>query len=437
MERNYTHKHSLMRFYFILLLPAVLALSSSLEAADVRSLSRSEAIALSLANNRELGIAALEIERAAASFRWAGRLANPQLEVSRSGDAIGLDDGERNYAVAFSQRFPITSRLKKEKRLKKYEVLLAEAEIADRRREIAGEVDLAIVDLLATRKQIELQCKLLMLNREIVNFLKQQQKRGEVSSLDVMQATLTGRKLEQAAKGQDAVETQKLLALNKVLGIEPTSSVTITETLSLPGSAPATEPDFSPILGRRPDYVLALAKIDEANAAIALEEANRWGDISVRLFVEGENAVDEPIGLERNSFAGFGVSIPLPLRNRNQEGIEKAKINRKAAGKGVEAASFTIRSECENAFQQRRNSWELATEASGELLDLAEQNLKEYRKAYQEGQASLIQVQQAQQQVLELQDASVQFTADYHRAAATVRYVSGDYPNLNITPSSK
>ena len=426
-----------MRFHITLLLLTVLALMAFPGTAEARSLSRNEAIALALANNRELSIATLEIERAASSFRWAGRLDNPELEVSRAGDGIGLDDGESTYEVAFSQRFPITSRLKKEKGLKKYEVLLAEAEIAERRREIAGEVDQAIVDLLATREQIRLEHKLLELNREIVDFLKQQQKRGEVSSLDVMQATLTGRKLEQAAKGQDAVERQKLFALNKILGIEATSSVSITETLRLPGSAPATEADFSTILGRRPDYVLALAKIDEANAAIALEEASRWEDISVKLFVEGENAVDDPNGLERNSFAGFGISIPLPLRKRNQEGIEKARIDRRAAGKGVDAASFTIRSECEDAFQQRRDAWELATEASGELLDLAEQNLKEFRKAYQEGQASLIQVQRAQEQVLELQNASVEFTAEYHRAAARVRYVTGDYPNLNITHSSK
>ncbi|MDF1738341.1 MAG: TolC family protein [Verrucomicrobiales bacterium] len=426
-----------MRSYFTLLLPIALVLSVPPQAAEARSLSRNEAIALALANDRELSIAALEIERAASSFRWAGRLDNPELEVSRGGDGIGLDDGESNYEVAFSQRFPITSRLKKEKGLKKYEVLLAEAEIAERRREIAGEVDQAIVDLLATREQIRLERKLLALNREIVDFLKQQQKRGEVSSLDVMQATLTGRKLEQAAKGQDAVERQKLFALNKLLGIEATSSVTITENLKLPGSAPANEADFSTVLGRRPDYVLALAKIDEANAAIALEEASRWEDISVKLFVEGENAVDDPNGLERNSFAGFGISIPLPLRKRNQEGIERAKIDRRAAGKGVESAAFTIRSECEDAFQQRKDAWELATEASGELLNLAEQNLKEFRKAYQEGQASLIQVQQAQEQVLELQNASVEFTAEYHRAAARVRFVTGNYPNLTISNSSK
>ena len=426
-----------MRFYITLLLSIVFAASIPLGAADSRSLSRNEAIALALANNRELSIASLEIERAASSFRWAGRLDNPQLSISRSGDAIGLDDGESNYEIGFSQRFPITSRLKKEKGLKKYQILLAEAEITERRREIAGEVDLAIVDLLATRKKILLGQKLLTLNREIVDFLKQQQKRGEVSSLDVMQATLTGRKLEQAAKGQRTVEQQKLFALNQILGIEATSVVTVTETLDLPGNNPEIEADFATVLGRRPDYVLALAKIDEANAAIALQEASRWEDISVRLFVEGENAVDEPIGLERNAFAGFGISIPLPLRKRNQAGIERAQIDRRAADKGVEAASFTIRSECENAFQQRKNSWELATDASGELLNLAEDNLKEFRKAYQEGQASLIQVQQAQEQVLELQNASVEFTAEYHRAAARVRYVTGNYPNLTITHSGK
>src|SRR5690606_8102948 len=106
---------------------------------------------------------------------------NPELEFSVNDDGVGLNEGEGNYEVALSQRFPLTSKLKREKDLRRYQVLLAEAEIAERRRELAHEVDEAIVELLATRESIRLQEKLVGLNREIVDFLRAQAKEGLIS----------------------------------------------------------------------------------------------------------------------------------------------------------------------------------------------------------------------------------------------------------------
>lgn len=401
------------------------------------SVSRDEAISMAFENNRELAVASLAVKRAASRQRWSGRLENPELEVALNGDGIGLDEGESNYEVALSQKFPLTAKLKREKDVRRHQVILAEAEIAERRRELAGEVDLAIVELLATREEIRLQNRLVKLSREILEFLRAQVERGEVSSLEVTQAMLSGRFLEQAAKSLVARETQQMLALNKIIGLDAETALQVTQDVSLPGESPSTNAELGAILTRRPDYVLALAKVDEAEAAIALEQSKKWEDVSLKLFVEGENAVDEPIGLERNTFAGVGISIPLPLRNRNQDGIAQAEIDREEAGRTIEAARFRIESEAEEAYRQRLDAWELARGASGEILSLAEKNLDDFNKAYQQGQASLLQVQRAQEQILEVRTAATAFSGDYHRAAARVRLVTGAYPGLPVTSPSK
>ncbi|MDF1825836.1 MAG: TolC family protein [Verrucomicrobiales bacterium] len=399
------------------------------------TLSRDEAIRLAYQNNRELAIATLEISRAASRLRWSGRLENPEFEISRSGDGFGKDDDESVHEIGFTQKFPLTAKLKHEKNLRRYQVILAEAEIAEQHRELAGRVDLALVNLVATREKMAVSRELVQLNLEIVNFLKKQAKEGLVSSLDVMQATLNGRTLEQQSKSLEALEKQNLLDLVEVIGLDADTPVQAGTRFTVPGRKPGINISLDTVLRQRPDYVLALAKTDEAAAAVTLEEAKRWQDVSLRLFVEQEEAIDEPLGREGNTFTGFGISIPLPLRNRNQEGIELARINEEAAEKGVDAVRFRIRSECEEAFHRRSDSWELARDASGEILDLAETNLEEFRKAYQQGQASLIQVQRAQEQVLELKTASLEFVAEYERAAAQVRLATGAYPGL--TTSSK
>jgi len=394
------------------------------------AVSRDEAIRRAFGNSPELKIAALEIKRASSRLRWSGRLENPELELSASDDGVGLDEGEGNYEVAFSQQFPLTSKLKKEKGLRHYQVLLAEAEIAERRRELAAEVDRAMVELLGTREKIRLARKGIALNKEIIDFLQEQSKLGEVSKLDVLQANLNGRTLDQEVKLLLTQEGQKRMGLNHLVGLEATADFTIDGTLDLPGVRPPGEADLGAILNRRPDHVIALAKTNEARAAIALEEAKRWEDIAVKFFVEGEAVVDEPTGLERNTFTGIGVSIPLPFRQRNQDGIAQAKIDAEAASEGVEAAQFHVRAECEVAYRRRLDAWELAREARGELLALAEENLAEFRAAYEKGEATLTQVQKAQEQVIELQSAAVTFLTDYHLAEAQVRFVTGAYPGL-------
>lgn len=405
-----------------------------LHADDPVALTRNKAISLAFANNRDLKIATLEIERAKTRVRWSGRLDNPELELSVNDDGVGLNEGEGNYEVAFSQRFPLTAKLKRETGLRKYQVILAEAEIAERRRELAGEVDRAIVELLSTREKIRLGRESGALNKEILTFLEDKAKLGEVSKLDVIQANLNGRTLAQEVDLLLTQEQQQRLLLNQLIGLEATADLSLEGSLDLPGSRPAGEADLEAILQHRPDYILALAKTDESRAAIALEEAKRWEDIALKVFVEGEKAIDDPTGLERNTFAGVGVSIPLPFRNRNQNGIAQAKIDAEAATKGVDSAQFHIRADCEVAYRRRLDSWELAREAGGELLALAEENLAEFRKAYERGEATLLQVQNAQEQVLKLQSTATAFLSDYHLAEARVRYVTGAYPGINLSP---
>ena len=96
----------------------------------------------------------------------------------------------------------------------------------------------------------------------------------------------------------------------------------------------------------------------------------------------------------------------------------------------MEATRFHIRSEYEEAFQNRLANWELAREASGEVLTLADKNFDEYEKAYHEGQVSFLHIQRAQEQQIKLKTAALKAVTEYYRADAKLRFVTGDYPGL-------
>lgn len=402
-----------------------------------RAVTRDEAIQMAFANHPDLKVAAIQIDRAASRLRWSGRLENPELELSVSDDGVGLNEGEGNYSVAFAQRFPLTARLRNEKGLRRHQVILAKAEIAERRRELAGEIDLALIELLAVQERRRLVADGISLNDEIQGFLEKLAAAGEVSKLDAMQAKLAARTLGQERERLAAQEKQQRLALLRLLGLEATTDLPLDASLLLPEAAPPSQAELETILSRRPDHVLALAKIDQASAALVLEESKRWEDVSLKFFVEGEKSTDAPNGLERNTFTGIGLSIPLPLRQRNEDGIAQAKLDGEEATRSVEAARFQIRGECEEAYRARSDSWLLASEAAGELPTLAKQQLEAVRAAHGIGEATFLQVRQAQEQLLEVRGAALDFLTDYHRAEARVRLVTGAYPGLATSTESK
>lgn len=391
-------------------------------------LTRDAAIARGMADNPELKVAAIEIDRYKSRFKWAGRIDNPELELSGSDDSIGLNEGEAGFEIAFSQRFPVTSRLAKEKIVRKQDVELAQIEYQIRQRQLAYEIDKAWLELRATKRTVAITSKMLTVNKEISTFMEQGAKTGELSPLDGVQAALNGKLLEQQIGLAKANVDATAARLKQFIGAQPDTSLTIAEGSSLPNSAPATSIDLNTALTNRPDYTALAASSNVSTAQLSLAMAQRWDDIAVKVFLQSDNAVDQPDGLERNTLAGVGISIPLPIRNKNEVAIEDAQLDIEKAKRARSAKAFAIDSEIRAALKARRSAYDLAISAKTEALPLAQKNLSEFQKAQQNGQASLLQVQQAQSQLLQLETAELELTKNYELLDAEVRFISGKYP---------
>jgi len=406
----------------------ILATALTALPASGEGISRDGAISTALRSNLQLKVAALEINRAKSRLRWSGRLSNPEIELSTSTDVIGLNDKEGEFELAFSQRFPVTSRLRDEKVVRQRDVELAEIEFHIRQRQLAFEVDKAWVALRASSRSETATTKLLELNKEISEFLSGRAKVGEASSLDVVQASLNGKLLEQELGLAQAAVMEASSRLKQLMGAEPTGSLSIAEGDSFPKSAPASSMELQTVLSNRPDYALLLVSKDLGDAQLNLAMSQRWDDIALKVFVQRERAVDEPDGLERNTFTGVGISIPLPLRNKNEQAIEEAKIDIEKARRSRSAKVFSIHSELRRALEARLAAYKLAKSSQEEALPLAQKNLDEFKKAQQDGKASLLQVQQAQSQLLQLENSALELQKNYDLLDAEVRFIAGTYP---------
>jgi cobalt-zinc-cadmium efflux system outer membrane protein len=415
---------------FIILPIACLAWLTALPAQP--KLTLEQAIRQAMGNNKELAIAKLEVERAKTRLLWSGRLPNPEMEVSGLVDTFGNGEGEHNFGVAFSQRYPHTSKLQAEKDLRLSQVFLAEAEVEEQARNLAENVARTIVALAASEKYIAHGKEHADLLSVIAKTLESQVGRGEASHLDLAQAVLELRHSQQKARSFQTDRNQNRFKLQQLLGIPTTVDIEVDYSLGLQEDPPPQPIADEAILRQRPDHAMAAHSVKTAGHSLALEKAKQRQDRTYSVFLEQERSMDEPAGMDNNTFLGFGVSIPLPVREKNQEGIALAENGLDEAALNEKASRFNILSEYKAAWQLHQDNWETARAASGDILNAARKNYDATRLAYLDGQVSLIQVQRAQEQLLELEQDSLQAIVRFHQSYVQLQKTSGQILPSNL-----
>ncbi|MDB6071012.1 MAG: TolC family protein, partial [Verrucomicrobiales bacterium] len=135
LVRRWTLSRFPLPLPLLLLLPAaVAALPTS---AQARPFSPDSAAAYAIAHNPDLAVARATLDEARARVLQAGNLANPELETEVRPNLAGR---EFSAGITYSQRFPLTNRLRLEKALSLAAVKTAEIEIQANARTLAAEV---------------------------------------------------------------------------------------------------------------------------------------------------------------------------------------------------------------------------------------------------------------------------------------------------------
>ena len=150
-----------------------------------------------------------------------------------------------------------------------------------------------------------------------------------------------------------------------------------------------------------------------AQAKVRKEEAEGRWDASVNVGYMRQNFGFDLNGLNQRGeprpitdifhYVGGGVTVTLPVRNRNQGHVAAALAETQAASRREEFAVLGVRQEVQAAFVQ----YEAATRAretyAHGVRDLARENLEVIRKAYQLGRTSLLEVITEQRRYIDIE----------------------------------
>jgi len=385
---------------------AMAGLAVGAEPEELRLVTARDAALTAVVNHPGLRAARRLIAEAEGRSFASGRLSNPELEVEMAGG----QGSEGRVEAGVMQRFPLTSRLRLERELSKLEIEAARLEVAEQERRVAAEAGEAFINLVGLRELIALKVEEGSLARRFSESLKRRVAEGWASTLDAERSDLVVTRIELERSELKAQEIAAAGEFATRLGLAA-EAIELPDRLDPAPSFPARRQAID-----RTDLRLARLAAESAEVGVSLAKAERWEDVGLGVFVEGERFRDEPEGIEPEALVGMRVNIPLPLWSN---GTGKVMENEARAGRRsaeVEALQLAIRNEIDAAYREMQLRYDAARSAGKILLPAARRQVESTKRAYDRGEVELESVFRASERLSEMEAIALDARKGFHLA---------------------
>lgn len=283
-----------------------------------------------VANNPELKFYEAEIAAARAGRQSAGLLANPELGVdvgrreATALDGSSLGDGPA-WSVSVKQTFEWPGRLSLRKAIANGDVQLAELGLERFRAALAARARVLGHDHYAAQEQAAATREVADRFEALLDVLMQRDPAGLTPQLEVRIIEATALTLQRRASAAELSIRTAVLELNQLRGLPPQTPLQLQRAELAFRNADSL--DVLLELARTNNFDLRMRSADLAQQGFRVELAKneRFPAFSVTPFYSQERAADN----ER--VIGVGVSVPLPLSNRNAANVAASRARQQQA----------------------------------------------------------------------------------------------------------
>jgi len=369
-------------------------------------------VRLALDRNPRLARAELAIEAARGRHQQAGLYPNPELAVNwdELGDRSSPDRLGILTAPKFTQTLVTGRKLTLAQAVAAREVDRATLDLLDERFEVAAAVRAAFYEAHALQERVARLSELVKLAEAAVTNGKALLDAKQIAQLDLLQLEV---ERERLAAEQRAAQKELPGAYRKLAAVAGDSS-------AIPALVKGTFdglPDYdaeaarAAVLAYHPRARAARVDVERARAAVARAEAEPIPNVTVyagyvRQF---EN---------RSNDGSVGVSVPVPVWNKNQGAIRAARAELGMAIRAVGQTENELAGRVAAAHQAYASARERVAVYQKELLPRAEEALRLSSAAFKGGQFEYLRVIQAQRAVAEARLELNKALAEAWRAAA-------------------
>jgi cobalt-zinc-cadmium efflux system outer membrane protein len=389
----------------------------------VQGASSDDLVRRALSTNSDLNAARLDIERARARVRQAGLRANPTFDFEQTTGKFTGSPGERETTIGFALPLEVNGQRQSKVSLARAELEVAEAEVADRERRLAADVRGVYAEALAAIRELEIAEGINNLDIQTARIVEARVNEGESAPLELNLLRAETERLKSRRALVEGRLQATLLKLKSLTGISPTEPLRIREDLTAPPShKPSTslEAAVDMALKTRPDLRMARLTEKVAQAGLNLARAQGRPDVTAFSKYSTNRTVFEntPVGVirDKDKILSFGVSISIPLFNRNQGAKAEGVTAILQAKRRREFVEQLVRAEVASAYARYEAAQSALNIFEQGVLARSTENIKSMRGAYELGAFRMTELLSEQRRLLDSQREYTEALTERYKA---------------------
>jgi outer membrane protein, heavy metal efflux system len=297
---------------------------------------------------------------------------------------------------------------------------VAELQLLNTTRQLVLDVQNAFVDVLAAKEALTLATENLRAFEGIVEVNANRVRAGDLAQVELVRSRVAALQFQNAVR---QAESRLRIASNRLQALM--GRVTANPSLEVDGTLRRETPVLAVddlrrlALELRPDLLALRRDSARSLADIRLQQAQ--GKVDYTVGTEYHRQYDNAHG---NSM-GFFFSAPLPVFNRNQGEIDRARREQEQIQMRIRAQQAAVETEVRNAWVQYTTSRDLLQSIESDLLGQAQEVRSTMEYSYRRGEASLVEFLDAQRAFNDARQSYNDARADYSRSLYLMDSISG------------
>lgn len=379
-----------------------------------------QAVSRAVSLNPSLAAGSDRLAATEARITQAGLFPNPEIEIEAEnfgghGDLAGYNAAETT--VVISQPIPLGPRRGRARGVAEADHLLASRDLEANRLDVVAGVTSAFYHLVAAQEREELSRKIVDLAEQFEGTVRARVDAGKVSPVEATRASIEVGK----ARAQAARTAREREAARTLLASWWGSSTPDFELASGALPEPVDPPSFEEIrfsLNQTPEIVRLEDQIERAKRAADLEKSFRMPDLRVSVGPRRFEATGDSAWVA-------GLSVPIPVFDRNQGSRKAADFEAERARRDADAARVTREAELAAVLGRLRAAGEEARIMSDDVVPEANQAFVATERGYSAGKFGFLNVLDAQRALFDAHSLLLDRREEYALVLADVERLIG------------
>lgn len=383
-------------------------------------------------SNREIAAARLDITRARARLIQAGLRPNPTLDFEQTTGRLTGSAGESETSVGVAVPLELGGRRRRRVELARAELEAVEAEVADRERRLAVEVRALYAEALAALRELEITENLNNLDVQTTRVVQARVNEGDAAPIELSLLRVEVDRLRSRRALVEGRLRASLVRLKGLVGIPAEETLRLGEDLDtpvLPRPPASLEAAVEIALRNRPDLKLARLNEEVAQAGLRLARAQSAPEVTAfsRYTVSRGVFDDTPVGVltDKDRLLTFGVSVGIPVFNKNQGAKAEAAAAISQATARREFLEAVVRSEVQSAYARYDAARAALTTFEQGVIQRSQENTRVIRAAYELGHFSITDLLNEQRRLIDSQRDFTEALSEQYRALADLQAAVG------------